>query len=166
MRVRRTITAGVLAVLLPLLAAGDCDADWSSPGDTPTPAPQHGQPAPAAPAPEANQPGPQDDPGACNRRGKRDVELQAHWQSDKRYPPKVMWMLNGIATPATNLRSTQVRDHWEGEWSWLITAYCGDTLVVRMEQAEGQTFGLCAIVDLGNGPVKTGKSCRAEYKVP
>lgn len=138
--------------LAAVLALGGCDPE-----------------PPMPPDPAVNRPGPQADPGQCNSRGKREVEVQAHWVSENDRPPKVMWTHNGVGTPATNLRSYHSGNPggaYTGEWSRLIVANCHDTITVSMEQAPGQMTGICAIVDLGQGPVKQGKSCRAEYTVP
>lgn len=158
-------TAAVLVVAALLLTG--CEPEGGTPRTERRPG--AGQQPARPPAPEANQPGPAADPGQCNQRGERAAELIAHWTSEKADNPKVLWTHNGVTTPATNLRTTRARPgaRYDGEWSRLVTVKCGDTLAIEIKATASGTSNRCAIVDLGDGPVRSGrKGCLATYVVP
>lgn len=162
------LAAALIAVVL--LTAGSCDVKPSPsghPSKAAAPPPAVGGVQP--PAPEANQPGPEADPQACNPKGERDIELQAYWFSETDKTPSITWSKNGDVTPATNLRAERVpagRIGWRGDWSTLIRAKCGDVIVLKLAGSPAATGCGLAIVDLGDGPHKTGeRNCTATYTV-
>lgn len=162
----RRLTA-ILATALVLLTG--CDPEGGKPSTERRPGAGGQQPPPPALATEANQPGPQDDPGACNSRGKRSVALQAHWNSETRVPPVITWAHNGAVTPATNVQEGHKvpSQLYSGEWSTLVTVQCHDVLSLSIAGTRSALFAMCAIIDLGDGPVKTGeRNCEVHYTVP
>lgn len=161
---RRLVVAG--AVLLVLLTGG-CDPAGSG-SSRPHRPPAAGNPPPAVkPVPEVEQPGPQADPGQCNDRGRRQVELQAHWLSETAATPQVVWAHNNSGTVATDLRSSKERRGFSGEWSTLVTVECRDTLVLEIRGTASMYAARCVIVDLAQDRVRSGeRNCRAVYVVP
>jgi len=166
---RSALGAVVLAALL--LALAGCGSE-SSPGGAHPPKQRadQGQAKPPPPPPEANQPGPQADPGACDDRGKRDVSVHATWDSQTRIVPEVYYTKNGTKVPAANLsshRNPPGHIAWGGEWSALVTVVCHDKIELDVKGNSSQESCLVTIVDLGNGPVKSGRqTCHVEYLVP
>lgn len=168
-----TVAAAALAcVLLPLLAG--CPHEAASGGSNTEPRKGAGQaaPPPVAVPPEANQPGPQADPGQCTDRGARDVSLHASWNSETRATPEISYTKNGVKVPAANVESYRLgpgKVPWGGEWSALVGVVCHDTISLDLVGTPSQVGCLVTIVDLGNGPVGTGRrdhTCHVEYTVP
>lgn len=166
---KRAIFGAALLLTLPLLAACPQEGGGSTPSRAPKPPPAVAGAQPPAKFPEAERPGPEADPNACHA-GTRDIELQAYWFSTSDTPPKISWSKNGAVTFATNLRAVRAQGGhpvlFKGEWGTLVQAKCHDVLVLTLEQLpQGYSTG-CMIVDLGDGPYKTGeRGCRATYTV-
>lgn len=166
----------VLAALVALLL-GACDPN-AQPAHRPVRAPTANAPAVPNPGgPDVNHPGPQADPGMCVQGAglgraptKRDILLEAHWVSQKATPPIITWAHNGVVTPASNIPNGHQAGPgqlYDGQWSTLVQAQCGDTVSIRLANTRSGTLAICSISDLGQGPVKTGElSCEAHYNVP
>lgn len=166
----RKIVIAVAAVSLLLVAA--CDPQDGSPSK-PKATNQAAKPPAAVPppvggggakpphVPEVDRPGPQADPGSCADQGKeRDVELYAHWTSETDKTPSIVWTHNGVQTPATNvisLRNGPGKLPYGGEWSKLQHVKCHDVLGIKLIGNPSMVTVVCAIIDLGDGPVKTGQ---------
>lgn len=165
----------VLAALLALLAG--CKVE-KTPAQQPQKAPTAAAPvAPNPGGPDVNRPGPQADPGMCvqgaafgHAPGKRDILLEAYWVSESKAPPIITWAHNGVVTPATNVKDGHQAGPgqlYDGEWSTIVQAQCGDTVSIRLANTRSGTMAMCSVSDLGQGPVKTGELvCEAHYNVP
>lgn len=169
-KTRRIALAAALVIMLPILTAA-CDTDGDGGGTSPRK--DAGQaPPPAVVPPEANQPGPQADPGQCTDRGAREASLHATWSSETKATPQIFYTKNGVKTPATNLESHRNRAGmvpWGGEWSMLVSVVCHDVLMLDLIGTPSQSGCLISIVDLGDGPVGSGRrdhTCHVEYTVP
>jgi hypothetical protein len=167
----------LIAVLIALFMAfsvSACEPESSQTGKhRETYAPKHAAPTkaeqPQAHNPEVNEPGPQNDPGACNERGERPVELQAHWSSETDRNPSAVWTKNGKSTPFNNLRSTSNGPGrgYGGEVSTTVTVKCKDILSVNVKGTPSTYATICVIIDIGQDIVRTGgRDCAATYTVP
>lgn len=161
----------LLATAALLLTLAGCDPESGGSGQhAPRQRADQGHAQPPPPPPEANQPGPQNDPGACDDRGAREVSLHATWDSETSVVPEVFYTKNGLKVPAANLashRNPAGHIAWGGEWSALVGVQCHDTIALDVNGNASQQSCLITIVDLGNGPVKSGRrTCHLEYLVP
>jgi hypothetical protein len=116
-------------------------------------------------------------PDCSGRTGGHTVELQAQWVTLDDRAPKVFWSHNGDEKPAEGLGSHPAQGRqFDGTWSRLVIAHCGDTLQVRMvglpeatapdgTPYEPQLHGACLVVDGDSQTVKTGKNCKATHTV-
>jgi hypothetical protein len=166
-RVRRLIVG--LAIALVALAGCDPEGPGRNQPEKPPAAGQAKNQNDRPHLPEVDRPGPQADPGSCVEGGARSIELYAHWLSETATNPSIKWSHNGKSTPASNVQSHRVNNtrFWGGEWSIMVVAKCHDTLEVELKGTSSALATACSIIDLGDGPVKTGeRNCKATYTVP
>lgn len=177
---RITITALVGVLALVALTVGGCGGQYAKPAAS-AEAAKTGEPVPAPGPPtvqwpnlppgvsDVNRPGPQADPGSCVEGGERGVQFYAHWLSETDHGPIITWTKNGRATTGSNVRTAKIprTRYYGGEWSTLVRAKCHDSLTIDVKGSTSVFSTTCAIVDLGDGPVKTGeRNCAAGYIVP